>query len=305
MKKNLDLNCAIIGSTKIAKIHTRELIKNNIKDITLISRNKKKSKLFSNLLNQEYNFNSKYSNHSIIKKNYFSLIDICSNVKFHEKHIKSITKKNCKILVEKPLIKLKRGKNFQSILDKIYLKNKKIFVSYPMFYLAKTFKSNFNYNTKNIKKINFYYQTCGKHISREIFLDLAPHVLGFFLSLTGIVRNPKLLINKIIVKKMSFKCYCIINNVIFNFNLIQDSTKKTSIFKFEINDHKVTRITKLKNNNFQNYLKLKKKIVPVANPMAKVIKDYLKKDYKNTYKINKKLTYSITKITQEIYDQSF
>ena len=42
------MNCAIIGSTKISKIHSRELIKNKIRNIT-VSRNKKKSKnLFQN-----------------------------------------------------------------------------------------------------------------------------------------------------------------------------------------------------------------------------------------------------------------
>ena len=40
-------NCAIIGSTKIAEIHVREFINNGISDITVISRDIKKSQKFS------------------------------------------------------------------------------------------------------------------------------------------------------------------------------------------------------------------------------------------------------------------
>ena len=36
------MNCAIIGSTKIAEVHINELIKNNIKEIFIISRYKHK-----------------------------------------------------------------------------------------------------------------------------------------------------------------------------------------------------------------------------------------------------------------------
>ena len=43
------MNCAIIGSTKISKIHSRELIKNKIKNITLFLEIKKNQKnLFQN-----------------------------------------------------------------------------------------------------------------------------------------------------------------------------------------------------------------------------------------------------------------
>ena len=39
------MNCAIIGSTKIAEVHAENLIKNKVKKITFISRYKKKDNL--------------------------------------------------------------------------------------------------------------------------------------------------------------------------------------------------------------------------------------------------------------------
>ena len=36
------MNCAIIGSTKIAEVHAEQLLKNGVKEITFISRSKKK-----------------------------------------------------------------------------------------------------------------------------------------------------------------------------------------------------------------------------------------------------------------------
>tara|TARA_A100000164_G_scaffold381585_1_gene434002 strand:+ start:2411 stop:2611 length:201 start_codon:yes stop_codon:yes gene_type:complete len=45
------MNCALIGTTKIASIHVREMINNGIKEITIISRSKKKAKRFINNLN--------------------------------------------------------------------------------------------------------------------------------------------------------------------------------------------------------------------------------------------------------------
>ena len=44
------MNCAIIGSTKIAEIHAKHIIKNGVKEITFISRSQnKRKKNISNL----------------------------------------------------------------------------------------------------------------------------------------------------------------------------------------------------------------------------------------------------------------
>ena len=195
------MNCALIGSTKISKIHARELVRNKIKDITFVSRKKLKSKLFAKKLNKEYLTNFKNSNHNIFKIKKFDLIDICSNSKYHLKNLLNIPSQKTKILIEKPIISLKRKENFRELLDKIYSKHTNIFVSYPMYYLAKSFKKITKNKNITIKKINIYYQTTGKHIYREIFVDLAPHAFSFIISLLGVKKNQNFLINKIILKK--------------------------------------------------------------------------------------------------------
>ena len=299
------MNCALIGSTKIAKIHLRELVKNNIRNFTFISRDKTKSKLFVDSLKKKKNLNFNNSNHNIFKKKKFRLIDICSNSNYHTKHLLNIPKQQTKILVEKPIISLKRKKIPKTILDKLYLKHKNIFVSYPMFYLAKSFKNNFNFKEKFIKKIDIYYQTTGKHNYREIFNDLCPHAFAFIFSLIGFDKNIHLSIDKISLRKKEFKCKGKINETRFNIIFLQDPKKNKSVFKFNVNNQKIRRITKIEKKNFVNYLKSKNKTILIKNPMSNVIKEFLKKNHKKVYAINKKLTYLISEITQEIYDKSF
>ena len=38
------MNCAIIGSTKIAEVHAEQLVKNGVREITFISRSEQKRK---------------------------------------------------------------------------------------------------------------------------------------------------------------------------------------------------------------------------------------------------------------------
>ena len=86
------MKVALIGTTKIAEIHLRELIKNKCKEITVISRDKSKA---YNLINiYKFNKNSKlsYSNINILKKKKFNIIDICSNTNFHLKHLSFYSK---------------------------------------------------------------------------------------------------------------------------------------------------------------------------------------------------------------------
>ena len=46
--------CAVIGSTKIAEVHVNELVKNNVKQITIISRSKKKRDFLTSQFNSRY-----------------------------------------------------------------------------------------------------------------------------------------------------------------------------------------------------------------------------------------------------------
>jgi hypothetical protein len=299
------MKCAIIGSTKIAKIHLRELRKNQIKNFYLISRTKKKSKLFIESLDQKKKLNFNYSNHSIFKKKKFNLIDICSNSNFHIKHLLNIPKQKTRILIEKPIFTLARDLNSKQQLDELYLKHKNIFVSYPMFYLGKTFKKKFDFKNKNLRKIEVYYQTTGKHNYREIFVDLGPHAFALIFSLIGIRKNIELIVDEIKLNRKEFTCRGKINNTIFNIKFYQKPKKNNSIFKFTVNDKKIRRVTKIVNGNFNNYLKMQRRIEFIKNPMSEVINDYLKNEFQKTYEKNKKLTYLITQVSQKIYDQSF
>ena len=67
MKNRSLMKCAVIGSTKIAEIHIREYVKNNFKNITIISRKKTKAKHFANLMKNKFNIKFNYSNHKILK----------------------------------------------------------------------------------------------------------------------------------------------------------------------------------------------------------------------------------------------
>ena len=61
------MNCAIIGSTKIAEIHAKHIINNGVKEITFISRsqNKRKKKYFKpkkNLFKSSKFFSLRFKN---------------------------------------------------------------------------------------------------------------------------------------------------------------------------------------------------------------------------------------------------
>lgn len=175
-------SCAIIGSTKIAEIHVREFINNGISDITVISRDIKKSQKFSKKLLLKYNYKIKFANLNIISKKKFNLISICSNVKYHLDNLKKIKNKNTKILVEKPLMQLENITDIKKQLDKIYFKYPNLFVSYPMFYLTNFFIKNFKLD-KKLNSIYVYYQTTGKKLNHDILFDLAPHVLTLIIKI--------------------------------------------------------------------------------------------------------------------------
>jgi hypothetical protein len=296
-------SCAVIGSTKIAEIHVREFIKNGIKDITLISRNKNKSKKFAENLSIKLKINLKFSNYQIFKRKKFKMISICSNTKYHLLHLKKLQSVKSKILVEKPLIPLKNDYNLNGTLDSIYSSNRNIFISYPMHYLALTFIKKFNFK-KKIKSINVYYQTRGGHSGSEIFFDLAPHVLLIIIILLK-KKLDKITILKKKIKKniffISFKSLSINHEI----ELLQLKNRKKSIFKFKINNQNVRRYTNNINNILYNFLEYKNKKILIENPMAMVIENFIKHDYRNkTYKTNKNLTYTLSNLTKKIYDQT-
>ena len=297
------MKCAIIGSTKISEIHIREFINNNAKSITIISRELSKARKIIKKLNKKFNFKFVTANISVLKKKSFDIIDICSNTKYHLKHLNYIPKNNSLIIVEKPIFDLSNLKdNLETELNLIYQKHKKIFVCYPMYYLGKSFLHNYRYN-KTIKKIEIIYKTTGKHKAREICLDLAPHALSLINSLTKPNKLNKVKIIKQNYSKSNWNSQGFINNLKYIFKFSEDKMRIKSKFIFKINDQKITRPTKIINNKFNNYLNYKKKIVLISNPMSNVIKNAIKaKNNKNILDNNKKLTYWLMDINRKIYN---
>lgn len=300
-----NLKCLVIGSTNIAKIHIREMIRNNINKISVVSRKKSKSKNFANELDKQFNLKFKNFDHSVLKERKFNFISICSNSKYHVNNLEKIPKQNTKILIEKPIINLNRNTNYLIKLKSLYKKHKNIFVSYPMFYFAQSFIHKFKFNNKKIKSIDIYYQTKGKHKSREIFLDLAPHAFAFIFSVCNERFIKDFILNKF--KHLDNKVICegLLNDTYFNIIFIQDPKKTKSNFRFSINGKNFTRVTKVEKNNFANYIKFKNKIIEIENPMKQVIRNFVRSRSLDLFKKNKELTYLITEITKKIYDKSF
>ena len=123
------MNCAIIGSTKIAEVHAKYLINNGIKEITFISRSQ--NKRIKNILNLKKVFSNKvkffHSDIKILKNKKFNFVCICSKTEFHDIHLKLVSNLKSKIIIEKPIISLLKFKNkYQRFLDNIYKKNKKL-----------------------------------------------------------------------------------------------------------------------------------------------------------------------------------
>ncbi len=176
------MNCAIIGSTKIAEVHAEQLAKNGIKEITFISRSvQKRKKIIFKVKKKIFKKVSFFhSDIKILKKNFFNIICICSNTEVHHEHLKVVSGSKSIIIVEKPIISLLKFKNrYESFLKNLYKKNKRIVVCYPYLFLAKSFKK-FCRKLKKINRINFEFQTGGKATFKKICINLMPHALSFF-----------------------------------------------------------------------------------------------------------------------------
>ena len=302
MKNRSLMKCAVIGSTKIAEIHIREYVKNNFKNITIISRKKTKAKHFANLMKNKFNIKFNYSNHEIFKNTDFHIVSICSNSKFHLKHVNQIKNPNTKIIIEKPIFNIKENSKIIKTLDNIYVKKKNLFVVYPMYYLAKIFQNKFKYRHP-IKNLDVYYQTRGKHIGKEIFLDLAPHVLIIMYELVKKYNLEELQLEKVIVKKNQFLFKSKFKNITLNIRLLQLPAKKKSVFKFKINNQIVKRHTSVVNNTFLNFLEFKKKKIYIDNPMSLVMKNFIENNGSSKeYKINKNITYHLMQFTKRVYE---
>lgn len=288
------MRAAIIGSTNIALIHYRSVIKKGFEEVYFISRNIEKAKSFikTNKLNEDI---AKPGNIKIINKKKFHLICICANTEFHHKYFNYIKKTNSLIIVEKPIFSIQKlKKNYKNYLDKIYLKFPNLIVCYPMIMLAKKYMY-YSKIFKKINKIKVYYKTGGSHNYKYIIQDLLPHAL----SLISIIIRKKNFIKGIkkkisILKRKTWSAKIRYEKILLELKFIQDKNYKKSNFYFQIDKNKIKRPTKVIKGNFTNYLLIKNKMIKISNPMDDFLKKTLKsKKNKSWFASNKKLTYSI------------
>ena len=294
------MNCAIIGSTKIAEVHAEQLANNGVREITFISRSEQKRKKI--ITKVKKNINKKvfffHSDIGILKKNFFDIICICSNTEVHHKHLRTVSGLKSVIIVEKPIISLlKLKKRYESYLKNLYKKNKRIVVCYPYLFLAKSFKK-FCRNLKKIDRIIFEFQTGGTAKFEKICINLMPHALSFFhifFKKNFLKKN----INKTnpIVKKHIWKTSFKVSEKVINLVFKENYKKKTSL-KLKLNDLVLMRKTKKNRSRFINYIQnyQTNKTKNINNPMEEFYKDLFKNmNNKEYYKINKKLTLNIMK----------
>ena len=301
----MTMNCAIIGSTKIAEIHAKHIIKNGVKEITFISRSQNKRK--KNISNLKKIFLNRvkflHSDIKILKKKKFNLVCICSKTEIHDTHLKLVSKLKSKIIIEKPIISLLKFKNkYQKFLDKIYKKNKKIVVCYPYSYLAKEFKKYFP-TTKKFKNIIFEFQTGGKSTYKKICINLMPHTLSFFQSFLkkNFLRNISRINNKLVKKnkwQVSFNFKKIKINLIF-----KEKFKNKTYLKLRVNDLILTRKTLKNKTKFINYIENYKtsRTKVIKNPMEQFYKEFFKNlDNTKYYKSNKILTFELMRMNYSL-----
>ncbi len=294
------MNCAIIGSTKIAEVHAEQLAKYGVNEITFISRSsKKRKKIISSVKNKiSKKILLQHSDMRIFKKNFFNIICICSKTEIHHKHLNAVSGLKSIIIVEKPIISILRfKKRYQNFLNNIYKKNKKIVVCYPYLFLAKKFKK-FCKNIKKINEINFEFQTGGKSKYKKICVDLMPHALSFFHIFLKIdfLKKP-IKKNSLFFNKNLWRVNFSFGNTIFNFIFKENPQKKTSL-KLKVNDLKLVRKTKQNKGKFTNYILNynSKKIKKISNPMEDFYDELFKNiNNKKYYQVNKNLTFDIMK----------
>ena len=266
------MNFAIIGTSKIARIHLEHIRNYGFKEIYVVSRYKARAKKFIKN-NNFFNKNIYPADMNIFKVKKFKLIDICVNTNLHHIYLNKLSKLKSSIIVEKPIVSIGIFKNkFHNYLEKIFKKNKKIFVPYPMYNLAESFLREFK-SKKKINKIEFFFFTGGKNQFNDISYDLLPHILSFLIKVLKIkeFKTNDLQIRSVNSKKNSWKCNFYIRKVNCFIFLKENKKIKNSNFYFKINNVVFKRIIEQNNNNYKIYLKTnnKKKFVP--NSMKEVL----------------------------------
>ena len=294
----------LIGPSGIGLAHLREFKKYGIKSIGILRKNFIKNKEHSDLFFEKKKI--KYlRTFQEIKKFKPDIISLCTPHHNHIQHLKLIKDRyKGPIIVEKPFIV---NKNFnynqhKKLSDLFYKNFKNIYVNLPMIFIVSQLKRYIK--QKQIKNIDFNYNTRGKHQYEEIVIDLLPHALSFVLTcINQELKNFKL--SKLTINRKISKIYIKINNVNCYFNFKQNEKSKNSGLSFNINKKKFKRFIVKKDKIDDVYFQINKKNIKILNPMSKSLNISLKQLNKQiNNKKNKSITESITKVTCYILENA-
>jgi hypothetical protein len=282
----------IIGVRGIGRIYLRELLTLGVKKIFILGKSYKQS--LKNKRELELSTNIEIipcKNMNDFKNKKLDLICICSPTNTHLNLINKLSKTKSKLLIEKPLFDIKNlsYKKIYKITNNLFENNKtNILTNLPLVEYAKSLKSKFKIDKNKLSKINFKYYTSGRHIYKNIAIDLLPHAISFLLSL-NYIKKKNILIDSIKMKKNSWKINFSFKkiNCLFDFN--QNIQRKKSILQVKLNNKSYKRIQKRNiNRSIKNieFIERGKQIKKINNPMSESIKKNIYKLFSN--RVNRK-----------------
>ena len=297
------MKLGIIGLGKLGEYYLRDFKKFKISILTVKNSSSSSSVKKTELINKKYKTKLKPAiNYEKFFKFKFDTTLICSPSLYHLKHIKIALKKNKNIIIEKPIISLKKNKSQKWVLkqlNQILSYNKKIFYTLINEYFAEKYIQLFKNYKFDFKKFDFIFHTSGTHNYEDIIDDLIPHFFSVFDKIYKYKKITKIqktiYKDKCLINFYADKCYC-------NIEFIQKSMIRK--FKFGFDDYLVERRTIEKNEKISIYLKSNKinKEIKVQNPLRVCIKKIItnNKSYNKKYEY-KKIKSNLTKCCEIFY----
>ena len=159
------MKLGIIGLGKLGEFYIRDFKKFKI-DLLAVKNSSPNSTIKkTKFINKKYNTNLKSAkNYKDFFKFKFDTTLICSPSSYHLKHIKISLKKNKDIIIEKPIISLKKEKSqgwALKQLNQILSYKKKIFYNLINEYYAEKYIQLFQNLNLDFKKFDFIFHTNG------------------------------------------------------------------------------------------------------------------------------------------------
>ena len=282
------MKLGIIGLGKLGEFYIRDFKKFKIDLLAVKNSSPNSSIKRVKFINKKYKTNLKPAkNYKDFFKFKFDTSLICSPSSYHLKHIKISLKKNKDIIIEKPIISLKKEKSQGWALKKlnqILSYKKKIFYNLINEYYAEKYIQLFKNFKLDYEKFDFIFHTNGTHNYEDIIDDLIPHFFSVFDKIYKYKKITKIkksiYKNKCIINFYADKCYC-------NIEFLQKSMIKK--FEFGFDNYMVERQAIVKNEKISIYLKSKKikKKIKVLNPLT----ENIKKIVRNNKRYNKNFEY--------------